>query len=285
MVVIALAASCVGLSASTGHVAELTHPHCREILPGMRWMLWNGAPFCRAGDPSIGVVAVDPKRFRFRVLHYATEGLQKPLEIWSWMKLSGALILFNAGQYYPDFSYMGLLVSNGTPIRSRLHPSFQALFLAEPKEPGLPPARILDLSMDPFEQEDLDYKEVAQSFMLLDQTGRIRVRNSQKVANRTAVGEGVDGWIWIFTTHGGYTLWDLARLLGSSGLPLKQVMAMDGGYEAQMIIHARGFVYDNLGSFAHKEPGRIPTGGSRRPLPTVIGILTRGKSATEDTRP
>jgi uncharacterized protein YigE (DUF2233 family) len=251
----------------------------------MKWVLWSGAPFCRAGDPSIGVVAVDPKRFRFRIFHYAGEGLQRPPGIWKWMHLSGALVLFNAGQYYPDFSYMGLLVSNGVSIRSKLHPSFQALFVAEPRDPTLPPARILDLSMDPFDPQDLRYREVAQSFMLLDRTGRIRVRNSQKVANRTAVGEGTDGRIWIFTTHGGYTLWDFARLLDSSGLPLKQVMAMDGGYEAQMIIHVGRFVYDNLGFFTPGGSDRFPREGGRRPLPTVIGVLPRGKHGLEGIGP
>jgi uncharacterized protein YigE (DUF2233 family) len=47
------------------------------------------------------------------VRHYSRLEERKPLTIVEWQEKVGALAVFNAGQYYPDYSYMGLLVSDG----------------------------------------------------------------------------------------------------------------------------------------------------------------------------
>lgn len=247
----------------------------RSLRPGLEWIKWSGGNYCRAGDPTIGVLAVKPERFLFRIFHYAQEGVSGPLTLWEWLERSAALAMFNAGQYYPDYSYMGLLVLGGRPFRSKSHHSFQALFAAEPVDGRPPLARILDLSRDAFDPQKPAYREVAQSFMLLDRFGTIRVRNTLRVANRTVLAEGWEGKIWIFVSQGGYTLWEFGQMLRSSPFPIRQAMAMDGGFEAQMLVKVGVFLYDNLGMWdAMKESGR-PGPRVRRPLPTVIGVFPR----------
>jgi hypothetical protein len=218
---------------------------------------------------------VDPERFRFQVRHYVREDAEGPLTLWEWLDRAPALALFNAGQYYPDYSYMGLLVLGGRPVRSTLHHSFQAIFAAEPVDDRPPRARILDLVWDPFDPRRPGYRQLAQSFMLLDRSGSIRVQRTQNVANRTVVAEDYEGRIWVFVTQGGYTLWELGQLLQSSPFPILQAMSMDGGEEAQMVVRVGSFLYDSMGSW---DPGGMsgrPGPRSRRPLPTVIGILSR----------
>ncbi len=156
----------------------------RRLLPGFDWISWTVR-----GNPDIWGLRIDPRRYRFKVMNFRNEGASQPLSLWEWMDRSGALAVFNAGQYYPDFSYMGLLVSGGRKLHGRLHRLFQALFLAEPLQDGAPAARILDLAEEEFDPEKPGYLEIAQSFMLLDRWKNIRVRRSPNMAIRTILAE------------------------------------------------------------------------------------------------
>ncbi len=250
-------------------------PRLQELLPGLGWISWDGGTACRSGDPAIGVLAADPERFRFQVLHYAWQGHSQPLTLWEWFDTVSPLALFNAGQYYPDYSYMGLLIHQGRSIRGRLHPLFQALFVAEPADEMPPRARIIDLANDAFDPKQPAYLEAAQSFMLLDRTGSIRVQKTPNVANRTVVAEGRDGRLWIFVTRGGYTLWELGELLRSGPFPIAQAMSMDGGDEAQLLVRVGGFLYDSMGPWDAAGGTGQPGPRARTPLPTVVGIFPR----------
>jgi hypothetical protein len=221
------------------------------------------------------VLIADPERVRFRVFHYRQEGDPHPPGIGEWVDRTGASALFNAGQYYPDYSYMGLLILDGRPVRTRLHPLFRALFVAEPLGASGPKARVLDLTLDPFESTSPGYLQVAQSFMLLDRSGEIRVQKTANVANRTVVAEGTDGRIFVFVTRGGYTLWELGELLRSGPFPLRQAMSMDGGEESQLVVRVPGFQYDGGETAVPGESAERPVPRWRRPLPTVIGIFPR----------
>jgi len=59
--------------------------------------------------------------------------------------------------------------------------------------------------------------------------GKLRVRKSEQVANRTAVAEDSRGRIVVATTEGAYTLWEFGRLLAKAPLSLSHAMSMDGG--------------------------------------------------------
>lgn len=251
------------------------HPPAQELLPGLEWTCWDGSAACRSGDPGIGVLAADPNRFRFQVFHYASQGESQPLTLWEWLDRLRPLALFNAGQYYPDYSYMGLLIHEGRPIRGRLHPLFRALLVAEPVDEMAPRARIIDLANDAFDPEQPAYLEAAQSFMLLDRAGSLRVQRSLNVANRTVVAEGRDGRLWIFVTRGGYTLWELGELLRSGPFPIAQAMSMDGGEEAQLLVRVGGFLYDSMGPWDASGGTGQPGPRARTPLPTVVGIFPR----------
>jgi hypothetical protein len=248
----------------------------RVLLPGLEWIQWDGGEACKSGDTAIAVLVVDPERFRFRNFHYRREGEKEPLGIEEWEDRTSAPVLLNSGQYYPDYKYMGLLIADGKPIGHKLHPLFRGLFLAEPVVPSAPKARILDLSKDPFDGEDPGYLQIAQSFMLLDRDGSIRVQKTLNVANRTVLAEGHDARIWIFVTRGGYTLWEFAQLLLRSSFPIRQAMSMDGGDESQLMVNVPGFHYSSLGSSQPADSsGRSAPLLFRRPLPAVIGVFPR----------
>ena len=248
-------------------------PRFRELQPGMEFAIFRGEPYCRMGLSEIAVLRLDPRQVRLRMSHYTQLAERLPLDILEWEHRTGALAVFNAGQYYPDYSYMGLFVSNGEAISPQMHPGFKAALVAEPRSGG-PGARVLDLDAHPIRADELPWREVAQSFMLFDDDGAIRVRKSGQVAYRTVVGEDEQGHILIIDTEGGYTLYELAGLLKTLPLGLRHAMSMDGGDEAALCVHSGAFMY---ASFGHRlANGTVPNPNRPTvPLPAVVTVLPR----------
>jgi uncharacterized protein YigE (DUF2233 family) len=246
-------------------------PHWRELMPGVEFATLRGEPYCRSGSSAIALLRLDPARVRLRALHFLREPDHEPLTIAEWMHRTGAVAVFNAGQYYPDFTYMGLFVSGGEIVSKRLHPGFRAALVAEPDGRDSlrgRRARVLDLARDPLDADRPGWREVAQSFMLFDRDGAPRVRQSDQIAGRTAVGEDAEGRIVVVTSEGGYTLWDFARLLRGAHLGLANAMSMDGGREAQMVVDAGGLQYASYG----RDPRGSP---APAPLPAVVAVMPR----------
>ncbi|HEV2104854.1 MAG TPA: phosphodiester glycosidase family protein [Candidatus Eisenbacteria bacterium] len=200
--------------------------HWRELRPGLEFATLRGEPWCRRGSSAIALLRVDPARERVRVRHFSLEHPGGPLSVVEWQARTGADAVFNAGQYYPDWSYMGLLVSGGRVVSDRPHPGFLAALVADPRtlppdragpepapDPAAGAAAVLDLARTPLDPDSLRWREVAQSFMLLDDRGALRTRRSERVANRTLVAQDRRGRLVVLVTEGGYTLADLAELL------------------------------------------------------------------------
>lgn len=235
---------------------------------GIEFATVAGDPFCRLGSSAIAVLRVDPHRVRLRVRHYTQMRLGRPLSVLEWQGLTHALAVFNAGQYYPDWRYMGLLVGDGDTLSARAHRGFQAALVARSR-PGHLSARVLDLTHGALNPADR-WDQVAQSFMLFDRLGDVRVRRSGRIANRTVVAEDDRGRLVILVSEGGYTIADFADLLLHSPLHLTHAMSMDGGLEAELVVANQGFRYASFGEWTE---GREPTApGAHTPLPAVITL-------------
>jgi len=263
---------------AVGAIVIATHnwaPRWRPLRPGVEFTLLRADRFCRRGSPDVAVLRIDPVLARISVHHYTQMPDGAPLSVVDWLSATRAIAVFNAGQYYPDYGYMGVLVSGGRAISPRPHAEFRAALVAEPVGGG-GGAHVLDLAPDSIAMVAQAWREVAQSFMLFDGGGNIRVRHTDQDANRTVVAEDRFGHLLVFTTEGSYTLWDLAQWLKQSRLDLVHAMSMDGGLEAEMCVHSGRFAY---ASFGHWNPSTNRTtqreGGGRVPLPAVIAVSAR----------
>jgi uncharacterized protein YigE (DUF2233 family) len=206
------------------------------MTSGIMTALWDPAPSCPEIPPLL-MVEIDPDRFRFSVHQFRDAGLTAPPTIADWQQQTGGYVLFNAGLFREDYSYLGLLMTEGRSLGGRRHHSWQGVFAAEPNESAQRKARVLDLAFDPFpaDSHQFPYREAAQSLMLLDRTGKPRVRATGKRAHQTIVAEDGAGKILILKTAGPASLYGLAECLRDTQPNIRQAMAMDGGSSSDVI--------------------------------------------------
>jgi uncharacterized protein YigE (DUF2233 family) len=241
----------------------------RQLKPGLEFSLIPAEKIVRSGKAGIAALRVDPALFSFKVF-MAPPG-ETGFTAEQWLLRKGALAVFNAGQYAADHSYLGLLVVDGKAM-GHVASKLEALFLAEPSDAALPQARVVDLRYTAFDLRMNPYKQAAQSHMLLDRFGQIRVRRSHLVANRTTVAVDTSGRILIMVSEGGHTLWELAVFLKSLPLDLREVMSMDGAGESQLAVRINGFRYKQMGS-PTGSPDILPWPVAS--LPVALGVFPR----------
>lgn len=240
----------------------------QTLKPGMEMCFLEAGAAARVGSERVAVLRIDPNRFRFKVLLAKNGDDEKTAG--EWREATGAVAVFNAGQYAEDHSYLGLLVQDGKII-GRLAGRQDAMFLAEPSDPSLRNARIIDLRYSAFDPKANPYFQAAQSLMLLDRFGHIRVRRSAKIAHRTALGMDDHGRVLVMVTEGAMTLWEYAEFLSGAGLGLREVMLMDGGGESQLDLKIGRLEYEQYG-------GPSPTPDllwPRQVLPAALAVLPR----------
>lgn len=242
----------------------------QSLRPGLEFGFWEVQSANRAGSTRLALLRVNPHRFQFRVL--AGEVGDEGFSAAQWRRLSGALAVFNAGQFTPQHAYLGLLIQDGRQI-TRPVTNLEAVLVAEPSEPGLPLARVIDLHYTPLPLPESPYRQAAQSLMLIDRFGQIRVRRSGKIAHRTLVAEDEKGRILVMISEGKHTLWDLAQSIAESGLGLREVMCMDGGAEAQLVVAVDGFTYQQTGG--PKGSPDLPLPWPAANLPAALAIFAR----------
>ena len=251
------------------------HISWERLSEGLMVSVWKPMESCPT-LPTMLVVDLDPERTRFSVHHYAQDGFTQPPKIWEWQQRTGHQLVFNAGLFRDDFTYLGLLYQGGRSVGSRRHNVWQGLFVAEPAVPGLKKARVFDLASDRFDEAQPVYAEAAQALMLLDQSGKIRVRDSGKHAYQTIVAETDKGHILIFKSLGVVPLYDIGRCLKETLPTVRRAMAMDGGSSSDLRIVESLWERD-----LHSQEGdswKSLFSGSTNfhiPLPTVIGVSPR----------
>jgi uncharacterized protein YigE (DUF2233 family) len=245
----------------------------QRLADGLAVSVWKPGTQCPE-VPAALVTDIDPQRYRFSVHHYAQEGLPHPPTIEDWQKRTGHHVLFNAGLFTRDFAYLGLLYKDGQSLGSRRHSTWQGLFVAEPTTSTASPARVLDLTVESFDEQRLAYREAAQALMLVDSSGTIRVRQTGKRAFQTVVAETTAGHIVVLKSLDPVSLYDLGRCLRDNFPSVHQVMAMDGGASSDILIPASLWQGRESSHPAWKSLFAGTT-AIHIPLPTVIGISPR----------
>ena len=260
-----------GYMGGAAHGQDSAHPESRAwtvLRPGLEFTFLAAERTVRFGEDRLACLRVDPERFCFKVLVEPQGGESHTAQ--EWRRRSNALAVFNAGQYTPGGTYLGLLVRDGRQV-GHLASQLEALFVSAPRDASLPGARVIDLRYTAFDPKANPYRQAAQSLMLLDRFGHIRVRRSARVAHRTLVAQDRQGRILVLVSEGGHTLWELASFLKESGLGLLEVMCMDGGPESQLVVQVDDFAYSQVGRPSFSQELVLPWPTSN--LPAALGIF------------
>ena len=162
------------------------------------------------------------------------------------------------------------------------HPDFKAALVASPVN-GPPRARVLDLTREPIDPVTSEWREVAQSLMLFDDDGKLRdpqvepggePHGGRRGRAGPAAGDHERGRLHAARVR------DPARVARRSSLA--HAMNMDGGYEAELLVHSGGFRYASFGRWRDDQPPDAP--GAHVPLPAVIVVSARDASPPPGAR-
>jgi uncharacterized protein YigE (DUF2233 family) len=204
------------------------------VISGMEIAHWNKDSRTVNEPSDIVIIRLNPSEWKFSTHHYKQDKLTEIPSAFKWRKILNSNLVVNAGQYTPDLNHLGWLLSDGKNIGSKKHSVWDGFFCAEPKSSQDRIACILDAKYDQINPENFPYKEAAQSMMLFDRTGKIRVTDSDKAAHRSAIAEDGNGRIVLFVSSISFTLTEFADRLMDPQLNLKCALSLDGGAEAQI---------------------------------------------------
>jgi uncharacterized protein YigE (DUF2233 family) len=220
---------------------------------------------------TLAVVKIDPATNAFRVFH------QAPQSITQWQQQLQAPIVFNASYYGANNQPVGLIIADGQAIGTANNRQMRGMFVAEPKgiSPDLPRATILDLQATPIHPQKLPWTQGVQSFpLLLDYKGNIRVRDSDKRANRTVIATDRVGNILVFNTSNRFfTLRELAQFLKNSKFDIDSALNLDGGSEAQLLVKTKDLEFFSPPSWENSIGNIFDQ--KIYWLPTVVGVFPR----------
>jgi uncharacterized protein YigE (DUF2233 family) len=255
-----------------------------QLGDGLSISVWDPHTQCPDVAPLVAV-EIDPDRYRFTVHYYQQDGFSDPLDIRQWQEQTGHDLVFNAGLFRENYAYLGLLYGNGRSLGSKRHATWLGLFVAEPAEGRSRRARVLDLTFDTFDERQPSYREVAQSLMLLDRTGKVRVRQTGKRAHQTLVAEQNNGHILILKTTEAVSLYALGECLRDAFPSLRQVMAMDGGSSSDVAVSpSLRQATSKMAGFHSWIPLLEGSTTTHEGLPAVIGISPRHDQPGPKTR-
>jgi uncharacterized protein YigE (DUF2233 family) len=254
-----------------------------QLGDGLSISVWDPHTQCPEVAPLVAV-EIDPDRYRFSVHYYQEDGFSDPLDIRQWQEQTGHDLVFNAGLFRENYAYLGLLYGNGRSLGSKRHATWLGLFVAEPAEDHSRRARVLDLSFDTFDEQRVPYREVAQSLMLLDRTGKVRVRQTGKRAHQTLVAEQSNGHLLVLKTTEVVSLYAIGECLRKAFPSLRQVMAMDGGSSSDIAVSPSLRQATSRMAGSHSWiPLLEDSIATHIELPAVIGISPRRKQAGAKT--
>ena len=244
----------------------------RTGAPGFDWARTGIIYGARFGPGDLYLARFDPALHLFKPYHESE--FTEPANLSGWdERFPSALALINGGQFYPDRRYMGRLRRDGREISPDDHARWRGFLVSGPRSKAQrPEAAIIDLdNQEPGLTPD-NYLNVMQSFMLLDRSGRIRVRDTANLAARAAVAEDREGRLILLMTPAAISLYDLALVLKSPSLGLVKALNLDGGFESQFLWRRDGETFQVTGQYS-LSPGRaVHLPGYHPALPAVLAV-------------
>jgi hypothetical protein len=262
---------------------KIMPPAFETLRKGLEYGITKAQYGVRLGTTEVVVFRANPYQYTLAP-YLESEDLgwaQAPMTVRGWLeRIPEASLLLNGGQYYPDRSSMGYLKRDSGELEPRAHKHWKGYVVSLAKDSGLVPFSVMDLEIPRGTESFDNYHNAFQSFMVIDRLGQMRVKDTDHVASRVAIGEDNDGYINIVIVKGAITLRDLAYLLND--LEIFPALSLDGGVETQIAFQRQGSWEYIYGEYSHNAFGNIRLIDYHPSLPLVVA-LTPITEPSQDT--
>jgi hypothetical protein len=227
------------------------------------------------GDSKVTVVRIDPAVHQFRLLSAKLLGLDSTLAAPEWAKKYGVMGVINASMYQTDHrTSVSYMKADGKENNGRWTKD-NAVFAADPVEPSLPPAAIVDRTCPKPADFESRYRLLVQNIRMLDCAGKNTWSQQPRKWSTAAVGIDGAGRVLFIHCRSPYSTHDFIDILRALPLDLAGLMYVEGGPEASLYVAVDGKeVVSKMGSF---ETGFRELDDNDRfwPIPNVIGFAPK----------
>ena len=222
--------------------AELLTPHTPEPPNPSKPRRTPTQPVHNAGQetadppPVVTALRIDPKRFEF-TLHMASDGKARSLpDLAQGHNLVAAI---NASMYLPDSITSTGHLRNATHVNNpRVVEKFGAFLVAQPKDPKLPSALLLDRVEDDWQKALGQYSLVVQNYRLNNVQGKVLWAPESPPHSIAALSQDASGNIVFLLCREPVQPAAFAAALLHLPLRLRTIMYLEGGPQAAMLVRA-----------------------------------------------
>lgn len=244
---------------------------------GLQYAQFDASIKSDVGDSKILVVKVDPREYDFVLLCASEETGGEPLTVRDWVARYGLVAAVNAGMFQKDLKSNVGYMKNYTHFNNpRIKRSYWSVFAFNPRNEGVPPARIFDADVDPVKEIAARYHTVIQNLRLIKRPGVNRWSRQDKRWSEAALGQDKDGNILFIFSESPYSMRDFGNFLLEFPLSLECAQHLEGGIQASFYLRHHKEEITRTGRPRTASIMNSPN-GLLFPIPNVIGVKKKAK--------
>lgn len=243
----------------------------RELAAGLWLGVFDAPKKSFVGDSKLTVLKVDPKQHTLKLL-CAAENKGKALTAKEWCRQQGLVAAINAGMYQSDLTTSAAYMKNEGHILNSKQTKDKCFIAFAPTDKTLPPFQIMDTEFQDFAKLAPKYATLIQDIRCISLKGKNVWAPQQKFWSMAIMATDKEGnALWIFC-RSPYSVHDLANMLLTLPLKLRNAAYLDGGPPASLYVHAGGTELELFGSF-ETEVNESNDNDRAWVLPNVIGLV------------
>ena len=218
---------------------------------------------------STTLLRIDPEKFVFSLYMASERGPKTFGEVGAG---EGFVAAVNAGMFHRDRVTSTGYLRSGTHINNgHVAANFGAFFVANPKEAGIPQARVLDRSVNDWKTALERYDLVMQNYRMTAPGGRVIWKQASRIHSVAALSQDAKGRIFFIFCSKPVPAAEYMAALLRLPLNLETVMYLEGGFEAALFLNAGGVNVVEAG----RHSSGLWGGSAGLLLPNVLGVRRR----------
>ena len=246
------------------------------------WLeLEKGLDYAELVTPGFSLVAVriNPEYFDF-VLCSAGRDKEGARTLREWSEKYKLSVVINASMYLPDgLTSTGYMRSGDYINNKRIVQRFGAFFAAQPDDPDLPRATILERDTDIWRELLSHYSVVIQNYRIISSGRRILWSPGGPLYSISAVATDGTGNILFLHSREPVEAYSFAQHLLHLPLDIRTVMYVEGGGQAGLLVRSQKLEREHQGRNA---VDFLVSGNRTVLLPNVIGAKPIARENTRD---